>query len=228
MNESRLERLTPLSGAVSAILLVIGILLFNYYTFRPPAEEIAEFLNGNASLVSAGGYVGSLAAFFFIWFAGSVSNVLRKHEGETGQLALVAFGGGIAASIALGLSFIGIFAAGLRAGGPGGITAIGAVSMYDFWTQLTGQLFAIFMAVFISATAVVSLRSELFPAWFGWVSVIVAFGLLKIDLGVQIDGYTADTAFSVDLEESEENRKLIQEAEKALENEIKITNSEKP
>jgi len=50
-----------------------------------------------------------------------------------------------------------------------------------------------------------------------------ALGLLKIDLGVHIDGWIADTAFSIDLENSEENKKLIQASEKALENTIKLT-----
>ena len=130
MNESRLERLVPLSGAISVALLIVGVLLFNYYTFRPPAEEIAEFLNQNASLVTTGGYVGSLAAFFFVWFAGSVYGTLRNQEGEPGQIATVAFGGGIAAAMALGISFIGIFSAGLRAGDPAGITAIGAAALF--------------------------------------------------------------------------------------------------
>ena len=42
-----------------------------------------------------------------------------------------------------------------------------------------------------------------------------AHGLLKVDLGVQINGFCADTAFSIDLENSEENKKLIQTAEVA-------------
>ena len=50
----------------------------------------------------------------------------------------------------------------------------------------------------------------------------LAHGLLKIDLGVHIDGWIADTAFSLDLENSEKNKKLIQASEKALENAIKI------
>jgi len=49
-----------------------------------------------------------------------------------------------------------------------------------------------------------------------------AHGLLKIDLGVSIDGWIADTAFSIDLENSEENKKLISASEQALENVIKI------
>ena len=44
----------------------------------------------------------------------------------------------------------------------------------------------------------------------------VAHGLLKIDFGVHVDGWVADTAFSIDLENNEENKKLIQAAEDAL------------
>ena len=43
-----------------------------------------------------------------------------------------------------------------------------------------------------------------------------AHGLLKVDIGVHLDGFIADTAFSVDLENSEENKKLIEAAEAAL------------
>ncbi|MCK5043873.1 M24 family metallopeptidase, partial [Candidatus Pacearchaeota archaeon] len=44
----------------------------------------------------------------------------------------------------------------------------------------------------------------------------LASGLLKVDLGVHVDGWIADTAFSLDLENSEENKKLIATSEKAL------------
>lgn len=43
-----------------------------------------------------------------------------------------------------------------------------------------------------------------------------ANGLLKVDLGVHVNGLVADTAFSLDLENSEENKKLIEAAELAL------------
>jgi len=49
-----------------------------------------------------------------------------------------------------------------------------------------------------------------------WNSEEVANGLLKVDLGVHIDGWVADTAFSLDLEDSEENKKLIESAEAGL------------
>jgi len=50
-----------------------------------------------------------------------------------------------------------------------------------------------------------------------------AKGLLKIDLGVHVKGCLADTAFSMDLENSEENKKLIKASEEALKNAIKIS-----
>jgi methionyl aminopeptidase len=43
-----------------------------------------------------------------------------------------------------------------------------------------------------------------------------AHGLLKVDIGIQIDGYIADTAFSVDLDNLPENQKLIESAEAAV------------
>ncbi len=45
-----------------------------------------------------------------------------------------------------------------------------------------------------------------------------AHGLIKVDLGVHVEGHIADTAFSLDLENSEENKRLIKASEKALKN----------
>lgn len=50
----------------------------------------------------------------------------------------------------------------------------------------------------------------------------LAYGLIKIDLGVHVEGWLADTAFSIDLENSQENKKLIEASEKALEQAQKL------
>src|SRR3989344_8548318 len=49
-----------------------------------------------------------------------------------------------------------------------------------------------------------------------------AHGLLKVDIGVHIEGFAADTAFSVDLENSETNARLIHAAQEALNEGLKI------
>ena len=50
----------------------------------------------------------------------------------------------------------------------------------------------------------------------------VAEGILKIDFGVHIDGWIADTAFSIDLENSAENKKIIHASEEGLKAGIKL------
>ena len=54
----------------------------------------------------------------------------------------------------------------------------------------------------------------------------LAEGLLKIDFGVEIDGWISDTAFSIDLENSELNKNLIKASEEALAEAEKILSSE--
>jgi len=44
----------------------------------------------------------------------------------------------------------------------------------------------------------------------------LAHGLLKVDFGVHVDGWAADNAFTLDLEDSKENKKIINAAEQAL------------
>lgn len=55
----------------------------------------------------------------------------------------------------------------------------------------------------------------------------LAHGLLKIDFGVQVDGWTSDNALSIDLEDSEENKKLILAAENALEKALELIKKQK-
>ena len=44
----------------------------------------------------------------------------------------------------------------------------------------------------------------------------LAHGLLKVDIGIHIDGYIADTAFTMDLDGTPENKKLIEAVEAAV------------
>lgn len=48
-----------------------------------------------------------------------------------------------------------------------------------------------------------------------------AEGLLKVDIGVHVNGYIADTAFSIDLTPDKKHKELIKASEEALENALK-------
>ena len=58
-----------------------------------------------------------------------------------------------------------------------------------------------------------------------WDDEEIAKGLLKVDIGVHVEGFIADTAFSVDLKGSEENKNLIEAAETALEHALNSFNA---
>lgn len=49
-----------------------------------------------------------------------------------------------------------------------------------------------------------------------------AHGLMKVDFGAHIDGWISDNSFSIDLDNSEENKKVIEASEQALEKVIKF------
>ncbi len=179
MKESRLEQLAPLSGLVAVVLFfVAAALTTTTFEYLPPAEEIADSFSANSTRISAGGYLGTLAAFFLIWFAGSVRSTLREREGGTGRLSAIAFGGGVASAVLVAVSFSLTMVIAGRANAVGGIEAVGAITLYDLTSQIMGVAFPVTMAVLLGATAVVSLRADIFPAWFNWLTALIAFGLL--------------------------------------------------
>ncbi|MFQ5531068.1 MAG: type II methionyl aminopeptidase [Candidatus Nanoarchaeia archaeon] len=57
----------------------------------------------------------------------------------------------------------------------------------------------------------------------------IAHGLMKVDIGVSVNGWVADSAVSLDLENSEENKKLIQVAQESIDKvESLLTKDSKP
>ena len=51
-----------------------------------------------------------------------------------------------------------------------------------------------------------------------------AQGLLKVDIGIHVNGFIADTAFSIDLTPDNQYKELIEASEQALENALKLLN----
>ncbi len=59
-----------------------------------------------------------------------------------------------------------------------------ATVLYDLYRAMLSGAVPIGFAVLIGATAVVSFRSELFPSWLAWASVVIAVGAASPLLGV--------------------------------------------
>jgi hypothetical protein len=179
MKTSSLEKFTSLTGLISVVLLVGGSLIFSVYDYLPSADKLSEIFNRDPFTVQISGYILTLSAFFMIWFVGGFYKVLRKQEGESPLFSHIAFASGVGSGIALLIGYSAIITVGARAAASGGISPGEAVTLYDFYSHIIGQMFPITFALFMGASAVVSLRSGLFPAWLGWVSLVIALGLVS-------------------------------------------------
>jgi hypothetical protein len=177
---SNLERYAPLTGVVVVILTVVGLILTGEGPdFIGDPEEIADYYADDSGKLIGGYFIDALSAFFLIWFAGSVRVALRAVEGAMGRLSAVAFGGAVAAAAMFLLFDISNMAAAFRADEDGAIDPTVAASLYDLGSVALGIGGAIASAVFVAATAVVALRGRaVIPAWFAWVSLVLALALL--------------------------------------------------
>jgi len=178
MNSSRIERLAPLSGAASVLLLIAGTGLLGVYDYLPAPDRLVEIFSANPTKTITVGYLGLISAVLLMWFAGSIFSALNEHEGDKGRVSMIAFGGGLASAIALGAGFSALLAVGARAGAVDGLSPTQAVTLYDLYGTLLGQMAAFTFAVLIGATGAVSLRTSIFPNWFGRVSLLIALGLV--------------------------------------------------
>ena len=158
---------------------MLGAAIIGLYDFLPLTEKVVDSLTDNSDRVSTGGYIGGLSAFFLIWFAGSLRTALGEREGAKGRLSEVAFGGAVATAVALAAAFAVLTMAAQRAEADGGLSGAEAVTLYDLWSGITGLVVPVTLAVLVGAAGVVSLRTAVFPAWFGWASLLVAIGCLS-------------------------------------------------
>ena len=177
MND-RWEQLAPLTGVVFVALLVAGTLLISSYDFLPPGDEIKSFYEDGTTTIRTGAYLILVSVAFFLWFLGSVRASLRIAEGATGRLSAVAFGGGIAAGVAMSVANAATIAAAQRGGADGGIAVETATGLFDLAGVLMGFAVPIGFAVLLGATAVVSFRTGVFARWLTWVTAVVAVALL--------------------------------------------------
>jgi hypothetical protein len=178
VSDNRLEMLSPLTGVIMVVLMMAGALLASAFDYSPTTDRAVEIFSKNSNRVAIAGLVGAISAILLAWFAGSVFSALHEREGGTGRLSMIAFGGCVFCAIGMALGYMVIYAAGARAGRPGGVSPEQAVMMYDLYTAILGGVVSVGLAVFIGAAGAVSLRTQLFPTWLGWASVVFAIGLL--------------------------------------------------
>ncbi|MDX1616629.1 MAG: hypothetical protein R3300_20140 [Candidatus Promineifilaceae bacterium] len=181
MNSSLVGKLAPLSGIIMVVLWLAGIVLIPggfSYTLTP--DQAWQAFSANPGRVQAGALLaGWYSVVFFIAFAGSVFDALRRAEAKEGPFAAIGFGGAVVSAFAFAAANGLLWMAGNRAGRPGGVSVEYAVVMNDLYSALLANVLSVGLAAFLGGSGIAALRTRTFPAWLGWVSVVFGVGLLS-------------------------------------------------
>lgn len=194
MTWSRLERLAPLTGILAVVLWVIGV--FVAESAEDPPEDAAgaqylAYFQDNEGAIFVGSGLLAVGLVAYIWFLGCLRTTLADAEGGRGRLAAVAMVSGVAQAILLAASsapqVAGAIATSEDEGQMSGEAAEALWWIGDgFFVMASIMLIGLFLA-----TAVVILRTRVFPVWLGWVSIVLALGLLILPIGWAIQIFLA-------------------------------------
>jgi hypothetical protein len=181
------DRLGASLGVVFvALQLGLGAVLGGAPALDAPQVEIQRYLVDDGGNVLLAATLGTLSAFFFILFLGTVRTFLQTAEGRPGSLSTAVFGAGLV-TIALATT-ASLPTVALAWGDTAAFADPGLVQAA--WNLNTLALVPIGSSagVFCLAAAAVILRTRVTPAWVGWigvlagvVSVIATFFLLADD-----------------------------------------------
>jgi hypothetical protein len=180
LGEERWERLAPWSGVIGVALIVIGALIQSSAD-RPgedaTAQDVLAYFEGDQSAVIGGSFMVAVGLLFILWFLGSLRSRLAWAEGGVMRLATVAFAAGVA-MVTLLLAALAPEMAGVFAAEDEGVLAPAAAQA--LFEAGEGFFFLAWFpaAVLLAASAVVTLRTGIFPSWLGWAGLVMAVGLL--------------------------------------------------
>ncbi len=172
-----LARYAPLTGIGFAVLTALGAVIIGEYSYVPPTDELKTFFEEDNNRIYVGSYLSLLGMLALIWFAGSVRDHLEEGRPQARRLAMVAFAGGTVAAAQFMVGYVALIAGAVRADDDGGLTEGAAATLYDLSTTLSGVGAPMAFAAFLGAVGLVTLRTNVFPAWLGWVSLALAVGL---------------------------------------------------
>jgi len=181
-------------GALGGILFIIVTLVGAFLPGSPPmtsdsVREMAKFVVDKGDEIRIAGYLGAVAVIPFFWFLGSLWRLLRRGEGGSPFLAVMAALGGAFASVVGALGGIVLAVLPLTRSS---LTAGSLRTLYILATDIAfTALFGI--ATLTLSASVVFIRSHVMPAWLGYLGILTGIVAL-IGAGATVS--TNDTLFT--------------------------------
>jgi hypothetical protein len=171
------KRLTPLTGVVFVVLLVISFIVSgDTPDFDDSAQDVVSFYSSHESSQTIGAILGAYAVLFFVFFAGTLRGALRRTEEPPGVLSVVAFGGALLVAVGgatfAGLTFVLADMADESTIDPAATQALSVLNSEFFIPIAVGT------AVFLIAAGIAIVRGAALPAWFGWTGLVI--GVLAV------------------------------------------------
>ncbi len=170
------RRAAPLSGLLAAALMVVSAVLVNNFEFMPPTEDVSEFYDSNPLRIMVGSYVGLLAAFFVLWFSGTVGDWARRIGRH--RLGSLIVGGGAMSAAMMTLGYLAHTAGAERTRIRDFLDPDVAASWHDLAAFTFGTGAALGLAAVVGGYGLARIQSGK-SDWPGITSVVIGVGLIS-------------------------------------------------
>jgi hypothetical protein len=167
------QRLLALSGVAFAALFVVGWFTTGGLTphYSAPDQDWTSWARDNQWNGRISGFLMLLAGFVFLHFLGVIRSVLGRAEspiGGSGQLARVAFGGGVTGMAGIAMASVTLAAASTNGGDVDPVVskAVATAAGGPFLVAAMG------FAAFLLAAGLLTLRTGVFAWWTGIIALL--------------------------------------------------------
>lgn len=166
------------AAGIAGIIFVVAAAVPGFASGSPPdpSDPAAKFLSyyhDNRSALITAALLGMIGTFFAFFFFAKLISALRRADGETGALTLVAV---VSIAVVATMAAIGGIlsaTAAFRLGGAEHIDAVTLVAFNDA-ASITFALLGVPLAAFFASQGLLMMGTRLLPAWLAVLTLVMA------------------------------------------------------
>lgn len=165
-------------GGLTAIFFVVLLVTSSFFLPEGPSDEtatpeqITSFYGQNETTLAIGISLSIISWGFFIWFLGSLRDVLSQTESSSDQLSTIAFGSGLLTA--------GLFLASSALSSMPLLVDLGRADSPTVWysiagtSEALGDVTTVTRGVMALAVSWLAIRHGVFSKWLGWSGMIIS------------------------------------------------------